>query len=104
MSERQISPEEEVVIRELYAKKGRYEDTNAYVTTTIPLKMSHWNGKHPVEENTTYTEIPAGSTLKIVMVSRFGDCGLTDDMTASHGYGLRVDFASSAIKDVRWNP
>ena len=52
--------------------------------------MSHF------EENTTYTEIPAGSTLKIVMVSRFGDCGLTDDMTASHR--LRRFMAESAPK------
>ena len=33
MSERTIPPEEEVIIRELYAKQGRHEDTNAYVTS-----------------------------------------------------------------------
>lgn len=33
---------------------------------------------------------PAGTTVKIVMVSRFGDVGITDDLSAEYGYHARV--------------
>ena len=32
----------------------------------------------------------AGTTVKIVMASRFGDVGITDDLEATHGYKARV--------------
>lgn len=31
-----------------------------------------------------------GDLVKCVMVSRLGDCGLTNDMKAEYGYGLRL--------------
>ena len=34
--------------------------------------------------------VPAGTKVKIVMVSRFGDIGITTDLTAANGYGARV--------------
>jgi hypothetical protein len=36
-----------------------------------------------------------------VMVSRFGDCGLTDDLAADNGYGLRLDWEDAAMTDIR---
>ena len=33
---------------------------------------------------------PAGTKVKIVMASRFGDVGITDNLTAEHGYAARV--------------
>lgn len=32
----------------------------------------------------------SGDLCKIVMVSRFGDCGITKDLTAAHGYTTRI--------------
>ena len=34
--------------------------------------------------------IQAGTRVRIVMVSRFGDVGITDDLTTSRGYLARV--------------
>lgn len=34
--------------------------------------------------------IPAGTPVKVVMVSRMGDCGITLDFRAEHGYTARV--------------
>lgn len=36
---------------------------------------------------------PAGQLVKLVMVSRFGDVGVTEDLTAENGYGARVMLA-----------
>lgn len=33
---------------------------------------------------------PEGTMVRIVMVSRFGDVGITDDLTAMHEYRARV--------------
>lgn len=41
-------------------------------------------------ESTPFT-IPAGTLVKVVMVSRFGDCGITTDLKAENGYTARVD-------------
>lgn len=36
--------------------------------------------------------IPKGTKVKIVMVSRFGDVGITDDLDKQFGYRARVSF------------
>lgn len=61
-----------------------------YMTTKVPVVLKKWNQKHPVDENTTEETLPVGSRVKIVMASRFGDVGITDDLTAEHGYHARV--------------
>lgn len=33
---------------------------------------------------------PAGSTVRIVMVSRMGDVGITENLEATTGYGARL--------------
>lgn len=96
-----MSQEEETIVRELYADKlGKW----AYCTAAAPLPFRRWNGVHPVEENTTEGVWPVGTVLKIVMVSRFDDCGLTDDLTAKRGYQCRVKWDSGMIKNIRRNP
>jgi hypothetical protein len=37
-----------------------------------------------------YRWVPEGTKVKIVMVSRFGDVGITDDLTAENGYLARI--------------
>lgn len=98
--------EEIAIIDELYRRKGEYKPTHAYVTITQPVVLRKWNGSHypSVEANMTSVPVPAGTTLKIVMVSRFGDCGLTDDLDADTGYSLRVDLDSEVLSNIRWSP
>ena len=100
------TPEEIAIIEELYRRKDNFQNTNAYVTVTQPVVLRKWNGNHypSTEANMTDVHVPAGTTLKIVMVSRFGDCGLTDDLDADTGYSLRVDLDSDVISNIRWKP
>jgi len=58
-----------------------------YMTTKVPLTLTIWNG-HGKED--TLKPLPIGTRVKIVMVSRFGDVGLTDDLAAETGYHIRV--------------
>lgn len=104
--ERKLTDEEIVVIKELYRNKEEYKDTSAYVTTAKKLTLKKWNGKHPSSDESNYEVklIYPGTTLKIVMVSRFGDCGLTDDLNAINGYHIRVEFDDPRISNIRRNP
>ena len=64
--------------------------------TTLSFYQGYWDKNEPVMAD---REIPAGTTVKIVMWSRFGDVGITDDLEAEHGYGARVNL--SELKNVR---
>jgi hypothetical protein len=54
-------------------------------------EMNHytgkWEGNEPQFEKVA---VNAGQLVKIVMVSRFGDVGITENLTADVGYGMRV--------------
>lgn len=67
------------------------EETWKYRFATLrePVTMKHWNGHGADPE---YTDVPleAGHRVKIVMVSRFGDVGITENLDAETGYGARV--------------
>lgn len=49
-----------------------------------------WHGHYADPEFTPVT-MEAGSKVKVVMCSRFGDVGITPDLTVDHGYIARVD-------------
>lgn len=53
------------------------------------IQMSVWNQKHPVEENITKHTTKAGIKLRVWMVSRFGDVGVTDNLINPIGYDAR---------------
>jgi hypothetical protein len=55
-----------------------------------PVVMRTWNGHGADPEFTEETAL-AGTTVKIVMVSRFGDIGITTDLSAKTGYLSRID-------------
>lgn len=102
---RTLTPQEEEVVEQLYKHKRAFESYCGYVTTAKPLTLKKWNGKYPVsDENHENVEVPPNTTLKIVMVSRLGDLGLTDDLKAVSGYHIRVDIDSDSIKDIRSEP
>lgn len=97
---RVLTKEEEAVVEQLYRKKGQYQDYSAYITAAKPIMLRKWQG-HGADPEYIEEEIPPGQTLKIVMVSRFGDCGLTDNLEAVNGYHVRLNFDDSALKDIR---
>lgn len=99
-----MTPAERAIIQELYEMKAAFQPYAAYCTNTQDLTFRRWNGKHPSAENTVDDIVPAGTTLKIVMVSRMGDAGLTDDLSATRGYLCRVDWKSGLITNIRWQP
>lgn len=45
------------------------------------------NGKPPPDK----AKYSAGQIVKVVMVSRLGDCGITTNPDATYGYEIRVD-------------
>ena len=94
---------DEEIIADLYRLKASYKNTHAYVTTADYVTLNKWQG-HNGQPEYLETIVPPGTTLKIVMVSRFGDCGLTDDLSAENGYHIRLQFDSPLIKDLRWEP
>ena len=61
-----------------------------YATLKNDLVMHHFAGHSPSGPQFFDVPMQAGSTVKLVMVSRLGDVGITDDLTAEHGYGARV--------------
>ena len=75
--------EDQKVLQELYDAKESFNQGLAYCETMVELE--HYLGPK------TGQKIPAGTTMKIVMVSRFGDVGLTTDLKAECGYTVRVD-------------
>lgn len=62
-----------------------------YMTTKEPMTLHIWNQRRHDEPEYTDKPLPVGTRVKIVMVSRFGDVGITDDLTAENGYHLRVN-------------
>lgn len=51
---------------------------------TVLKVYDHINQKYE------FSRIPSGTTVKIVMVSRLGDVGITDDLGAEYGYKARI--------------
>ena len=63
------------------------------ITATLnrDVEMTVWNGKHPVDENTTKHTCFQGTPMRVWMVSRFGDVGVTDNLDDPSGYDARID-------------
>ncbi|MFA5366689.1 MAG: hypothetical protein WC333_02295 [Dehalococcoidia bacterium] len=65
---------------------GRFE---IHARTKKDFEMHVWNGTHPVEKNTTEHICKAGTKVRVWMVSRMGDLGITDNLKDPHGYDCR---------------
>jgi hypothetical protein len=61
-----------------------------YMTTKEPLILRIWNQRRPNEPEYTERVLPVGTRVKIVMASRMGDVGITDNLEADNGYHLRI--------------
>ena len=60
-------------------------------TLTCDAEMHTWNGNHPVNENTTKSVCTKGTQVRVWMVSRFGDVGITANLKNPCGYDIRLD-------------
>lgn len=101
---REISSDENALIDALYKIKASHRPIRAFVTTTAEIPFGDkpggkgpWNGDY-------LKLIPAGTTLRICMISRMGDFGLTDNLDAEYGYGVRLVFEDAAIDNIRLEP
>ena len=98
-----------IVLTELYRQKEErpLHAYHAYCTAVKPLVGKVWRHPDPLSdqewESLDYP-IAAGTTLRINMVSRLGDFGVTDDLSAERGYKLRLLLGSRAVTDFRFEP
>lgn len=100
---RDISGAEIEVLEGLYLLKAQLRPTEAFVTAAAPLELAFAQlgaGGWVFARKT----VPAGTTLKIITISRFGDIGLTDDLNATHGYGIRLMPDDPRITNIRHTP
>ncbi len=67
--------------------------------TTLSWYQGRWENNEPVMRNEI---VQSGTTVKIVMVSRLGDVGITNRLDADVGYGARVHLDD--IDNLRANP
>jgi len=68
----------------------------AFATLSRRIVMRKWNG-HGATPEFTAVELPAGSRVRVVMASRFGDVGITDDLNATSGYDYRTTCISGEL-------
>lgn len=65
-----------------------------YAKTKKDFTMSVWNGKYPVDQNINKHICEAGNKVRVWMVSRLGDIGITDNLDNPNGYdcrGVKID-------------
>ena len=78
-----------------------------YVVTAKTKKdfiMDVWNGTHPVEKNSIQHICKAGTKVRIWMVSRFGDAGITDILKNPIGYNCRGVDVDKDLEDITLKP
>lgn len=71
--------------------KDKWHDFEIYAKTTKDLEMSVWNGKNEpsVEANCENHICKKGTRVRVWMVSRHGDVGVTDNLVNPNGYHVR---------------
>ena len=68
-------------------------------TATATLSRDIEVTKHDTLRRTEKKEIwKAGKRVKVVMASRFGDVGITDDLTAEYGYHYRTPCVEDTLE------
>jgi hypothetical protein len=61
----------------------------AFATLSRPIAMRKWRG-HGMTPEFDEVHVPAGTKVRVVMASRLGDVGITDDLLATSGYHYRT--------------
>ena len=86
-------------LRRLKSSK-QWWDVVVTAITKKDFEMKVWNGIHPVEENTTTHICKAGTRVRVWMVSRFGDAGITDNLKNPKGYDCRGVDVDKDLEDI----
>lgn len=78
-------------------------DYKIFATTTTDQTMSVWNGKHDpsVEVNCSEHICKVGTRVRVWMVSRFGDVGVSDNLINPTGYDVRGLNADTDLTDCK---
>lgn len=81
--------------------KMSWSDYEIYAKTTKDFTMSVWNGSHDpsVEKNCKDHICKAGTRVRVWMVSRMGDAGITDNLINPKGYDVRGIDADTDLTD-----
>lgn len=74
-------------------------DYEIYAKTVKDEVMSVWSGNYPVQGNTEDHICKAGTRVRVWMVSRFGDVGITDNLINPNGYDARGLDADTDLAD-----
>ena len=96
----------------LWKYKSYYNSENQKVPRGMPeivvyavvkedVEMRVWNGHgHKLKNLPEFSNhmCKMGTKVRVWMVSRFGDCGITDNLENPYGYDARVD--SEILKDL----
>lgn len=70
----------------------RFSKFRITAETTTDNEMRRWNGKDSSKNDNFIRHIcPAGTTVLVWMVSRFGDVGITDNLVDAVGYDTRIN-------------
>lgn len=64
-------------------------DFHIFAKTNKEFIMNVWNGNHPVDENSSEHICPINTKVRIWMVSRFCDVGITDNIINPKSYDCR---------------
>jgi hypothetical protein len=98
-----MTQDEQQILDELYRRKLAHEPYAAYCTASEPLGLKYYTGRWvDGKPEMRDVSIDTGTTLRIVMVSRLGDIGLTEHLEAAYGYGIRLPLDSEKITRIRW--
>ena len=73
-------------------------ERKAFAILTTDLHVKRCRGHGIPEESVV---LKKGQRVKIVMASRFGDVGITDDLTAENGYIHRIPIDSDVLVDIQ---
>ena len=78
---------------------NNWEDYEIFAKLKKDVNMNVWNGKHPVDSNITTHVCKYGTKVRVNMVSRFGDVGITEDLNKKFGYDARGLDADTDLYD-----
>lgn len=81
--------------------KDSWKDFEIYAKTTTDLEMSVWNGRNEpsVISNCKKHTCKKGTRVRVWMVSRHGDVGVTDNLINPNGYHARGLNADTDLTD-----
>jgi hypothetical protein len=83
----------------MYAIKASFQQYKGFAEITRKLVLTD---SYPAYTASIQINLEAGSTVRIVMVSRFGDFGITHDLNREHGYAMRTSPEDGLLTNCRF--